>query len=332
VSGVVALTLSPMMSAKLLRAGDTERGFAGWINRRFESVRRGYARSLAATLRYRPVVATLWIIVALLTVPFYLFSQRELAPAEDQGFFFGYVQASPNSTLDQTKLFTNQIFDVYKTFPEAASIFQLTQPGGGLGGMVTKPWSERTKTTQQLMMESMGPLSKIAGVRVIPQLPPALPGGGNFPVDLVIASAAEPKQLSELAEQLVKKAFASGLFIYADADLKFDQPQAEVVFDRDKLRSQGVDLTQAGRDLSTLLGANYVNRFSIQGRSYKVIPQVARADRLTPDQLEQIYITGSHDRLVPLSTFASLKNSTEPRELKKFQQLNAVRIQGVIPP
>ena len=332
VSGIVALTLSPMMGARLLRAGDTDRGFAGWINRRFESVRRVYTRSLAATLRYRPVVLTLWVIVSLLVVPFYLFSQRELAPAEDQGFFFGFVQGSPNATLDQTKLFTNQIFDVYNAMPEHASLFQITQPGGGMGGMVAKPWSERTKTTQQLMMEAMGPLSKIAGVRVIPQAPPALPGGGNFPVDFVIASAAEPQELNELAEQLVKKAFASGLFIYADADLKFDQPQAEVVFDRDKLRSQGVDLSQAGRDLSALLGANYVNRFSIQGRSYKVIPQVARAGRLTPDQLEQIYVTGSHDRLVPLSTFASLKTTTEPRDLRKFQQLNAVRIQGVIPP
>jgi multidrug efflux pump len=332
VSGVVALTLSPMMASRLLRAGDTERGFAGWVNRRFESVRRAYTHSLTATLRYRPVVLTLWVIVTLLVVPFYLLSQRELAPAEDQGFFFGFVQGSPNATLDQTKLFTNQIFDVYNAMPEHASIFQITSPGGGIGGMVAKPWSDRTKTTQQLMMEAMGPLSKIAGVRVIPQMPPALPGGGNFPVDFVIASAAEPQQLSELAEQLVKKAFASGLFIYADADLKFDQPQAEVVFDRDKLRSQGIDLSQAGRDLSALLGANYVNRFSIQGRSYKVIPQVARAGRLTPEQLEQIYVTGSHDRLVPLSTFASLKTTTEPRDLRKFQQLNAVRIQGVIPP
>ncbi len=338
VSGVVALTLSPMMGARLLRAGDTERGFAGWINRRFESIRHGYGRSLTATLRYRPVVLTLWVIVALLTVPFYLFSQRELAPNEDQGFFFGFVQASANATLDQTKLFTDQMYDVYKSFPEHASIFQITLPNGGFGGMVTKPWSERTKTTQQIMMEAMAPLSKIAGVRVIPQAPPALPGGGNFPVDLVIASAAEPRELSELADQLVKKAFASGLFIFADADLKFDQPQAEVVFDRDKLRSQGVDLSEAGRDLSTLLGANYVNRFSIQGRSYKVIPQVMRAERLTPDQLEQIYVTGSAPstgpagRLVPLSTFASLKTTTEPRDLKKFQQLNAVRIQGVIPP
>ena len=338
VSGVVALTLSPMMGARLLRAGDTERGFAGWINRRFESVRHGYGKSLTATLRYRPVVLTLWVIVALLTVPFYMFSQRELAPNEDQGFFFGFVQASANATLDQTKLFTDQMYDVYKSFPEHASIFQITLPNGGFGGMVTKPWSERTKTTQQIMMEAMAPLSQIAGVRVIPQAPPALPGGGNFPVDLVIASAAEPRELSELADQLVKKAFASGLFIFADADLKFDQPQAEVVFDRDKLRSQGVDLSEAGRDLSTLLGANYVNRFSIQGRSYKVIPQVMRAERLTPEQLEQIYVTGSAPsngpggRLVPLSTFASLKTTTEPRDLKKFQQLNAVRIQGVIPP
>ncbi|HEX4567371.1 MAG TPA: efflux RND transporter permease subunit, partial [Vicinamibacterales bacterium] len=146
------------------------------------------------------------------------------------------------------------------------------------------------------------------------------------------ASAAEPKQLSELADQLVAKARASGMFIFVDSDLKFDQPQAEVVFDRDKLRSQGVDLNQAGRDLSSLLGANYVNRFSIQGRSYKVIPQVVRAERLTPQQLEHMYVTGSDGQLVPLSTFATLKTTTEPRALNKFQQLNAVRIQGVIPP
>jgi multidrug efflux pump len=124
----------------------------------------------------------------------------------------------------------------------------------------------------------------------------------------------------------------SGLFIYADSDLKFDQPQAEVVFDRDKLRSQGVNLSQAGRDLSTLMGGNYVNRFSNQGQSYKVIPQLKRVERLTPEQLTQIYVTGADNKLVPLSTFASLKTTTEPRDLKKFQQLNAVRIQGVIPP
>jgi multidrug efflux pump len=332
VSGIVALTLSPMMGSKLLRPGASERGFAGIINRRFEKVRHWYARTLGGTLQYRPVVLALWAIVVLVMVPFYMFSQRELAPAEDQGVVFGVIQASPNSTIDQTNLFTTQVYDVYKSFPESQSVFQITQPTGGFGGMVTKPWSERKKTTQQLLLESTKPLSQIAGIRVIPLTPPALPGGGNFPVDFVVASPGEPEQLVAFANQLVKKAMTSGIFIYADSDLKFDQPQTEVVFDRDKLRSQGVDLSQAGQDLSTLLGGNYVNRFSIQGHSYKVIPQVKRAERLTPEQLSQIYVTGSQNKLVPLSTFASLKTTTEPRMLNKFQQLNAVRIQGVIPP
>ena len=332
VSGFVALTLSPMMGSKLLRQGDTERGFAGWINRRFDSVRNAYTRTLSGTLRYRPVVLTLWVIVLLLMIPFYMFSQRELAPDEDEGVVFAVIQAPANATLDETNLFAQQMYDVYHSFPESDSIFQITSPTGGFGGMVTKPWSQRKKTAQQLLVEASGPLSQIPGIRVIPLTPPPLPGGGSFPVDFVIQSAAEPQQLSELAGQLAQKAMASGMFIFADIDVKFDQPQTEVVFDRDKLRSQGIDLSQAGQDLSTLLGGNYVNRFSIQGRSYKVIPQVKRQERLTPDQLERIYVKGSNDKLVPLSTFASLKTTTEPRSLNKFQQLNAVRIQGVIPP
>jgi multidrug efflux pump len=332
VSGVVALTLSPMMGSRLLRAGAAERGFAGLINRRFERVRERYRRSLEGTLAYRPVVLTLWAIVVLLAVPFFLFSQQELAPIEDQGVVFGVVQASANSTLDQTKLFATEIHDVYRSFPETGSIFQIMGPTGGFGGMVTKPWSERKKTTDQLLLESAAKLSVIPGVRIIPMTPAPLPGGGDFPVDFVIASTAEPQQLTEFAGKLVAKAFASGLFIFADSDLKFDQPQAEVVFDRDKVRSQGVDLSRAGQDLSTLLGGNYVNRFSIQGRSYKVIPQVKRSERLTPDQLAEIHVTGPDGKLVPLSTFATLQTSTQPRELKRFQQLNAVRIQGVIPP
>jgi multidrug efflux pump len=351
VSGVVALTLSPMMGSRLLRSGHSERGLAGWITRRFDGLRRAYVHTLAGTLRYRPVVFVVWASVALLTVPFYLFSQQELAPAEDQGVVFSALQTSANSTLDQTRMFAEQVADVYRSFPEAAGVFQLTYPTSGFGGFVTKPWSERTKTTSDLLTEVGAPLAKIPGIRAIPLLPPSLPGGGDFPVDMVIASPGEPRQLQEFADQLVPKAFASGLFMFADVDMKFDQPQTEVVFDRDKLRSQGVDLTQAGLDLSTLLGGDYVNRFSIQGRSYKVIPQIQRAERLTPDQLAQIYVTGSGsgtdasgssrnstseersgNALVPLSTFANLRNSAEPRELKKFQQLNAVRIQGVIPP
>jgi len=333
VSGVVALTLSPMMGSRMLRAGDTERGFAGFVNRQFEAIRRTYARLLAATLAYRPVVLTLWVIVMLLIVPFYLFSQKELAPPEDQGVIFGIVQSAANSTLDQTQLFADEIYKVFHSSPEHGAIFQITFPSGGFGGMVIKPWSERKKSTQQVQMEVSAGLSKITGVRVIPITPPSLPGGGGgLPVDFVIASTAEPQQVSELANQIVLKAFASGLFMFADTDVKFDQPQAKVVFDRDKLRAQGVDLALAGRDLSTLLGGNYVNRFSIGGRSYKVIPQVKRSERLTPDQLSDIYVTGAGGKLVPLSTFATLSTTTEPRDLKRFQQLNAVRITGAIPP
>jgi multidrug efflux pump len=332
VSGVVALTLSPMMGSRLLRSGDTERGFAGMINRHFEVVRRLYSRMLAGTLANRPVVLAVWVFVVLLIVPFYLFSQKELAPTEDQSVVFGIIQAAPNSTLDQTRLFTDRVEKVYESFPETKATFQIVSPTTGFGGMVTKPWKQRQRSTAQLQVQAGAELGKIPGIRVIPLVPPALPGGGNFPVDFVIASTAEPDRLLDFANQLVQKAYASGMFMYADSDLKYDQPQAEVVFDRDLVRSQGVDLAEAGRDLATMLGGDYVNRFSIQGRSYKVIPQVRRTDRLTPEQLEQIYVTGPGGRLVPLSTFAHIETSTQPRELKRFQQLNAVRIQGVIPP
>lgn len=332
VSGVVALTLSPMMGSKLLRAGDEEHGFTGMINRHFDVVRDTYNRLLAGTLKYRPVVYVLWGIVMLLIFPFYLFSQRELAPTEDQSIVFGIVQAAANSTLDQTKLYASSVQDVYESFPEYKNTFQLMFPSGGFGGMVTKPWSERKKSTSELQLEASAALAKIPGVRVISMVPPALPGGGDFPVDFVIASTAEPEQLITFANQLVGAAYASGKFMYADADLKFDQPQTKVVFNRDKVRSSGVLMSQAGEDLSTLLGGNYVNRFSIQGRSYKVIPQIKRSERLTADQLNDIYVTGTKGSLVPLSTFATLHTTTEPRELKRFQQLNAVRIQGVVPP
>src|SRR5437867_3024548 len=207
VSGIVALPLSPMAGARLLRAGDTERGFAGWINRRFDGVRSAYTRTLAGTLRYRPVVFVLWAIVAVLIVPFYMFSQQELAPREDQGVVFGIVQAAANSTLDQTKLYTSEIHDVYRSFPETDSIFQITLPTSGFGGMVLKPWSQRTMTAEQRLVEATEPLSKIAGVRVIPMTPAPLPGAGDFPVDFVIASTAEPAQLVGFANPLVEHAF-----------------------------------------------------------------------------------------------------------------------------
>ncbi len=326
ISGIVALTLSPMMGSKLLRAGDTEKG------RRFEKLRAFYERLLAGTLQYRPVVLTLWAIVVLLIFPFYMLSQKELAPPEDQGFLFGIIQAAANSTIDQTRIYAKQLENIFDATPEHDSSFQVIFPTGGFGGMVTKPYDQRKRTVPQILLETSAKAAKLSGIRVIQLVPPSLPGDQGFPVDVAIVSTAEPAQLAELANGIVQKAMKSGKFMFADTDLKFDQPQARVVFDRDKLRAQGVDLTQAGRDLSALLGGNYVNRFSIQGRSYKVIPLIRRADRLTPDQLSQIYVTGGGGKLVPLSTFATLKTSTEPRELKRFQQLNAVRIQGAFPP
>lgn len=333
VSGVVALTLSPMMGSKMLRAGDMERGFAGWINRRFDALRNRYTRTVSNTLNYRPVVITLWAIIVALIVPFYMFSQKELAPMEDQGFIFGIIQGAANSTIDQTKLFADQVDDAYRAIPEAQSTFQVIFPNFGFSGMITKAWDDRSRSIQEIQMDVSGKTAAIPGIRSIQMIPPALPSGGEgFPVEFVLLSTEEPTRLAEVAGQLVGKAFAGGKFMYADTDLKFDQPQAKVVFNRDKLRSQGVDLGQAGRDLSTLVGGNYVNRFSIQGRSYKVIPQVKRSDRLTPEQLGDMYITGPNGQLVPLSTFATLETSTGPRDLKRFQQLNAVRIQGVLAP
>src|SRR5207249_9103769 len=164
ISGIVALTLSPMMGSKMLRAGDTERGFSGWINRRFDGFRDAYMRTLSGTLKYRPPVYVVWAIVVALIVPFYLFSQKELAPKEDQSVVFGVIQAAPNSTIDQTKLFTQRVHDVYRSFPETGSIFQIISPTGGFGGMVTKPWKERKKTTAQLHIESARQLSQIPGI------------------------------------------------------------------------------------------------------------------------------------------------------------------------
>jgi multidrug efflux pump len=270
--------------------------------------------------------------VILLGVPFYLLSGKELAPKEDQGIVFGIVQASPNSTIEQTSLYSEKINEIFKSFPETANTFQVTGPTFGFSGMVVKPWSERKRTTEKILGEVYGKVGAIPGVRVIATTPQPLPGGSQFPVEFVIASTAEPRQLLEFADKLVAAAIKSKVFMFADTDLKYDQPQTEVVFDRDKVASLGLNLQQVGADLGTMLGGNYVNRFSIQGRSYKVIPQATRVERLNADQLKNFYVTGPGGKLVQLSTFADLKTTTEPRTLNRFQQLNAAKIQGAIPP
>jgi multidrug efflux pump len=332
VSGIVAITLSPMMASKLLRKKDADAGFAGMISRHFDALRRQYIRLLRGTLRWRPVTLTFAGIVIALIAPFFLFSASELAPKEDQGFIMAVIQAAPNSTLDQTLLFTEQVHDAFKSVPETENTFQITSPSFGFAGMTVKPWTQRDRHTEVIVGEVFGKLAAIPGIQAVAFTPAPLPGGGDYPVEFVIASTAEPRELLEFANQLVLKAFGSGLFMYADTDLKFDQPQTEIVFDRDKVASLGVNLNQVGADLGTLLGGNYVNRFSIQGRSYKVIPQVTRVQRLTPEQLQELYVTGPGGQLVQLATFATLKQTTEPRQIFRFQQLNSVKIQGAIPP
>ncbi len=332
VSGIVAITLSPMMSSKLLRDADSHHGLAGKVHHYFDLLRSKYVQVLTNTLKWRPVTLTLAVIVILLGIPFFMFSQSELAPKEDQGFIMGIVFASPNSTLDQTLLFTQKVNDAFKSIPETENTFQITTPVGGFGGLTVKPWSERKRTTEQIVGEVFAKVTAIPGIQVIATTPSPLPGSGQFPVEFVIASTVGPEELIGFAHQIVGKAFASGLFMFADTDLKFDQPQTEIVFDRDKVASLGLNLQQVGADLGTLLGGNYVNRFSMQGRSYKVIPQVTRPERLTPEQLKDLYVTGPDGKLVQLSTFATLKSSTQPRSISRFQQLNSVKIQGVIAP
>lgn len=332
ISGIVAVTLSPMMSSRLLRRGDDSRGYAGWINRKFTTLQHGYVRLLATMLRHRGAVLTIAGLWILLLPVLYLFSPKELSPKEDEGIVYCIVQASPLSTIDQTLLYTDLVNEAFFSLPETAHTFQIIHPDGGFGGIRTKPWSQRSRTCTEIAAGLGKKTSQIPGLRVIATTPPALPGGSNFPIEFVISSTVEPLRLLEAANDLVKTAFQSGIFIFADSDLKYDQPQVEIAFDRNKVSALGLDLQQVGADLGVLLGGNYVNRFSIQGRSYKVIPQLKRENRLDPDQLGSIYVSGPDKQLIQLSTFATLKHSTEPREIKRFQQLNSAKISGILPP
>jgi multidrug efflux pump len=329
ISGVVALTLSPMMSSKLLKQGMAERGFAGWITGRFDSLRKGYAKTLTWLLGYWPVTCFMAVLVICLAVPFYLMSKKEPAPREDQGVIFGIVQTPPNATLEQNMLFTQQMDQIYKSFPECAQTFQITEATQGFSGMVAKPWSERTRTMDEVLVDVNHKLAQIPGVEIFATTPSPLPGGANFPVEMVISSTAEPREIYEFAQQLVQAAFQSGKFVFADTDLKYDLPEANIVFDRDKVGAMGLNLGQVGGDLATLLGGGYTNYFSIQGRSYKVIPQVKRVDRLTTDDLSNLYVTGPNGQPVQLSTFAKIETTVQPRSLNRFQQLNSATIQGL---
>jgi multidrug efflux pump len=330
ISGIVALTLSPMMSAKLLKPGLSEHGLAGRISRDFDRLKAFYGRLLDQTLAARPAVYLVWIVISLLTIPMFKMSATELAPAEDQGVIFGIVDAAANSTLEQTSHFAALANDVFLGEPETQFTFQVTLPSSGFSGLVTKPWSERKRTVFEILPGIQKKLGAIPGISVFPVIRPSLPGGGQFPVEFVLASTAEPDQILKFAQELQLKAMASGKFAFPPLiDTKIDQPQAELVIDRERVADLGLNLQQVGADIGSMLGGNFVNRFDIAGRSYKVIPQIQRSDRLNPDQLRDIYITGPNGQMVPLSSVATIKNSTVPRSMNRFQQLNAVTISGV---
>jgi multidrug efflux pump len=318
------------MSAKLLKPGIEEHGLAGLISRGFERLKKAYGRVLDVTLAARPAVYTVWIVVSLLAVPMFTMSAKELAPAEDQGVIFGILDASANSTLDQNSHFAAAVNRVFMSVPETDFTFQVTFANSGFSGMVAKPWDDRKRNIFQIMPEVQQKLQKLPGIQIFPVTPPALPGGGDFPVEFILASTAETGQILEFARQLQMKAMKSGMFAFPPLiDLKIDQPQSELIIDRDKVASLGLNLEQIGGDLGGMVGGDFVNRFDISGRSYKVIPQIQRVDRLNPEQLENIYVTGPNGNLIQLSTIATQRETVVPRSLNRFQQLNAVKISGV---
>lgn len=330
ISGIVALTLTPLMSSRLLKPGMEEHGLAGRIARGFNSLKNAYGRRLDATLKARPAVYAVWIVVSLLTIPMFTMSSKELAPTEDQGVIFGIIDSAANSTLDQNSIFAAATNKVFMGIPETDFTFQITQPNSGFSGMVTKPWGERKRNIFQIMPEVSKKLQDIPGIQIFPVTPPALPGGGQFPVEFILASTAETAEILDFAKTLQMRAAQSGMFAFPPMiDVKIDQPQTEFNIDRDKVAALGLNLEQIGGDMGGMSGGNYVNRFDIFGRSYKVIPQIQRIGRLNPGQLKDVYVTGPNGKLIPLSTVATTKESVVPRSLNRFQQLNAVKISGV---
>jgi multidrug efflux pump len=330
ISGVVALTLSPVMSSKLLDAEHENQGFTGVINRMFDRMRRLYGRILDATLSARAGVYMVWIVLSLLIIPMFSMVPGELAPPEDQSIVFGIVETPADATIDQTAFYAHALNDELMKVPEQAQTFQLTFQDRAFSGLVLKPWEQRKRTVFQVAPVVQAKVAKIPGIRAFVATPPSLPGGGQFPVEVVIGATADPEVILGFAQALQQKAMASGMFAFPPIiDTKIDQPEVELVMDRDKVASLGLNMATVGADLGVLVGGNFVNRFNLGGRSYKVIPQLQRIQRLNASQLENTYVKGPNGQTIPLSTFATLKKKTGPRSLNRFQQFNAVTISGV---
>ena len=283
-------------------------------------------------------VLTTAVMLVLIVVPFFQFAQSELAPKEDQGVVFGMLLPSPTSTIDQNVIFANEVQKVFTSISEYETSFQLTGANFGFSGVLLKPWSERKRTSMQIMDSLQAPAATIPGLNVVVTTPEPLPSGGQYPIEFIVRSTADHRELFDYAQQLMIYANteanapnAAPTFYFADSDLKFDLPQVEIEIDKDKVASMGLNLSDIAHDLGSMLGGGYVNRFVNDGRSYRVIPQVERGQRLNPDQLLNYHVRGPGGQLVPLSTIATLKHTVQPRTLNRFQQLNSVKIVGVGP-
>src|SRR5688572_14009412 len=318
VSGVVAVTLSPVMSSRFLHEHGQEGRLTALVNRGFDAVKNAYARLLDGALSIRWAVVAAAALVTLSAWPLYEHSRRELAPVEDQSHISLFMQASPDSSLPATHRASLDVVKAIEGFPEAQFMWSLTANWGAFGGMVTKDWKERERSTEQMYGEVYQAVSQIPGLRVFPRLDPPLPTPGQYDVELVLASDAPPKQFLESVAPVVSAGWQSGKFLYVDTDLKIDLPEARVVIDREQVADLGLDLAGVGQSLGTLLGGSYVNRFNYFDRSYKVIPQIGDADRATVGPLLDLKIKTPSGELVPVSTFTTIETHAAPRTLQRF--------------
>ncbi|CAD5107832.1 multidrug efflux RND transporter permease subunit [Zestomonas carbonaria] len=332
ISGIVALTLSPMMCAKLLRHEENPSGLAHRLDLIFEGLKNRYQRALHGTLETRPVVLVFALIVLLLIPVLLKFTQSELAPEEDQGIVFLMAKAPQPTNLDYLNAYTNQFIDIFKSFPEYYSSFQINGFDGvqsGIGGFLLKPWDERDRTQMELLHEVQGKLDRIPGLQIFGFNLPSLPGTGEgLPFQFVINTPNDYESLLQVAERVKARAEESGKFAFLNVDLAFDKPEVVVDIDREKAAQMGVSMQDLGATLAILLGEGEINRFTIEGRSYKVIAQVERPYRDNPGWLSNYYVKSESGAMVPLATLINVRDTARPTRLKQFQQLNSAIIEG----
>ncbi len=335
VSGVVALTLSPMMCSRFFRPEQDTGRFVKFIDGQFERLHDRYHRILKSLLATWPVLVVMGLLLLLLMVPLFKFAKSELAPQEDQGIVLYNIQGPPNATPQQMLTYARQAHQIAKSTPEYQQMFQMTgvpTPNQGIGGMLLKPWDERTRSADQIQQEFQKKLSAIAGARAVVFQKPPLPGSQGLPLQFVIKTTQPFQNLYEVSQAVLDKARKSGMFFFVDSDLKVDKPEYTVKVDRDMTAQLGLTQQDVGASLSAALGGGYVNYFSIGGRSYRVIPQVLQKDRLNPDQVLDYYIRTPSGAVVPASTVATLQRSVVPESIAHFQQLNSATISGVYNP